>query len=315
MRLGALVLPALIVLVAPPQAHAQVPTRTVETFHGVGFAIDVSTSTRPTAQPDDVVARLMSFDLNKDGKIEKAELAERMYTVMDRGDVNRDGCLDRSELQTLANAKPAAAPVVRGFGHGNYVLGPAAEVSSRTHLEGAIDDLRLETGRKASALGIVTTFSQALDANAQTELLDVLKGILSPEQMTTFTRALEQERRMGAQRVEMNVSTKTGQEVRMVRFGSAAISERSVAGFKLAPEANGRAMAALKQYRDRLRPSETDRVELGRQLASVLTEEESGDFLAAIARQPVAEANGFFAMKTMLDSSVDGVVQGIVIKR
>ena len=311
MRLGPLVLPALIALVAPPQTHAQVPARSVETIHGGGFSIDISASARPTALPDDVVARLMSFDRNNDGKIEKAELAERMYTVMDRGDANRDGCLDRSELQTLAHAKPAA-PVVRGFGHGSYVVGPNAEVSSRLHLEGAIDDLRLEAARKATALGIVTTFSQALDTNAQAELLDVLKEILTPEQLTTFTRTLEQERRMGAQRV-VSFVTSPDQPAKIVRFGSLALSERSVATFKLGPEANGRAIEALKQYRSRLRPNETDRVELGRQLASVLTDEESQDFLAAIARQPVAEAGGFFAMK--VEGSLGGAVQGIVVKR
>jgi hypothetical protein len=312
MRLGPLVLPALIALVAPAQTHAQVPARSVETIHGGGFSIDISASARPTAQPDDVVARLMSFDRNNDGKIEKAELAERMYTVMDRGDANRDGCLDRSELQTLAHAKPAA-PVVRGFGHGSYVVGPNAEVSSRLHLEGAIDDLRLEAARKATALGIVTTFSQALDTNAQAELLDVLKEILTPEQLTTFTRTLEQERRMGAQRV-VSFVTSPDQPAKIVRFGSLALSERSVATFKLGPEANGRAIEALKQYRSRLRPNETDRVELGRQLASVLTEEESEDFLAAIARQPVAEAGGFFAMTKVVDS-LGGAVHGIVVKR
>ena len=72
-------------------------------------------------------------------------------------------------------------------------------------------------------------------------------------------------------------------------------------------------MAALKQYRSRLRPNETDRVELGRQLASVLTKEESEDFLAAIARQPVAAAGGF-AMKQVVGSQ-GGAVQAIVVKR
>jgi hypothetical protein len=313
MRLGPLVLPALIALVAPSQTYAQVPAKSVEAIHAVGFTIDIGTSTRPTAQPDDVVARLMSFDRNNDGKIEKAELAERMYTVMDRGDANRDGCLDRSEILTLANAKPAA-PVVRGFGHGNYVVGPAAEVSSRHHLEGALADLRLETARKATALGIVTTFSQALEAEAQAELLDALKESLNPEQLTTFTKALEQERRMGAQTVVMRTSADTDQQTKTVRFVSVAMSERSVASFRLAPEANGRAMAAVKHYRSRLRPNEADRVELGRQLASVLTTEESEDFLAAIARQPVTGASGFFAMKQTVDS-LGGVVDGIVIKR
>ena len=250
----------------------------------------------------------MSFDRNNNGTIEKAELAERMYTVMDRGDANGDGCLDRSELLTLATAKPAAA-AVRGFGHGSYMIGPDTEVSSRLHLEGALDDLRLEAARKEPALAIVTTFSQALDAAAQAELLDVMKAILSPEQLTAFTTALEQERRMGAQRVV----TSTDQQGKIVRFGSLAISERSVATFRLAPEANGRAMAALKHYRSRLRPNETDRVELGRQLASVLTKEESENFLAAIARQPVAAAGGF-AMKQVVGSQ-GGAVPAIFVKR
>ena len=308
MRLGPLVLLALIALVAPSQTQAQVPAPSVETIHGVGFSIGISASARPTARPDDVVARLMSFDRNNNGTIEKAELAERMYTVMARGDANGDGCLDRTELLTLATAKPAAA-AVRGFGHGSYMIGPDTEVSSRLHLEGALDDLRLEAARKAPALAIVTTFSQALDADAQAELLDVMKALINPEQLTTFTRALEQERRMGAQRVV----TSTDQQSKTVRFGVLAMSERSVATFRLAPEANGRAMAALKHYRSRLRPNETDRVELGRQLASVLTNEESENFLAAIARQPVAAAGGFAVMKMM--GAEGGVGQAIFVKR
>jgi hypothetical protein len=309
MRLGPLVLPALIALVAPPQTHAQVPAPSGRAIHLVDLPIDEAA--RPGAVANDVVTRLMSFDRNNDGKIEKAELAERMYTVMDRGDANGDGCLDRTELLSLARAKPAAA-VVRGFGHGNYVVGPDIEVSSRRHLEGALDDLRLGAARKEPALAIVTTFSQALDAEAQVELLDVMKAILNPEQLTTFTRALEQERRMGAHTVVTRMGT--DQEAKTVRIISRATGERSVAMFKLAPEANGRAMAALKQYRSRLRPDETHRVELGRQLASVLTKEESEDFLAAIARQPVAEAGGFLAMKQVVDS-LGGALHEIVVKR
>lgn len=306
MRLGPLVLLALIDLVAPTQTHAQVPAPSVQTIHGVGFAI--GESARPAALSNDVVARLMSFDRNNDGKIEKAELAERMYTVIDRGDANGDGCLDRSELLTLATAKPATT-VVRGFGHGSYTMGSDTEVSSRLHLEGALDDLRLEAARKAPALAIVTTFSQALDADAQAELLDVMKAILNPEQLAAFTTALEQERRMGAQRVV----TSTDQQGKNVKFRSLATSELSVATFRLAPEANGRAMAALKHYRSRLRPNEADRVELGRRMASVLTMEESEDFLAAIARQPVAAANGF-VIKGVIGSQ-GGVVPAIFVKR
>ena len=309
MRLGPLVLLALIALVAPSQTHAQVPAPPVETIHGVGFSNGISASARPTARPDDVVARLMSFDRNNNGTIEKDELAERMYTVMDRGDANGDGCLDRNELMKLATAKPATT-AVRGFGHGSYMIGPDTEVSSRPHLEGALDDLRLAAARKAPALAIVTTFSQTLDTNAQAELVDVMKAILTPEQQARFTTALEQERRPAAQRAE----TSTDQPMKAVKVGAIATSEFTVATFRLAPEVNGRAMAALKQYRSRLRPNEADRVELGRQLASVLTKEESEDFLAAIARQPVAAAEGFVVMKRMI-GSLDGAVQQVFVKR
>jgi hypothetical protein len=257
----------------------------------------------------------MSFDRNNDGKLEKAELAERMYTVMDRGDANGDGCLDRSELLTLATAKPAPA-AVRGFGHGSYMVGPDTEVSSRRHLEGALDDLRLEAARKEPALAIVTTFSQTLDTDARAELLDVMKTILNPEQLTTLTTALEQERRLGVERVMTSVErvmTSTDQQGKIVRFVLPGTIERSVATFRLAPEANGRAMAALKQYRSRLRPNETERVELGRLLASVLTKEESENFVAAIARQPVAAAGGL-VLRPVAGSQGD-VVPAVFIKR
>ena len=309
MRLGPLVVLALITLVAPSQTHAQVPAPSVQTIDGAAFSLGMVASARPAARPDDVVARLMSFDRNNNGTIEKAELAERMYTVMDRGDANGDGCLDRSELLKLATAKPPAA-AVRGFGHGSYMVGPDTEVSSRVHLEGALDDLRLEAARKERALAIVTTFSQTLDTDAKVELLDVMKTILNAEQLATFTTALEQERRLGAQRVVTTTDPQT--KVGKV-FHSLGTLERSLATFRLAPEANGRAMTAFKQYRSRLRPNEADRVELGRQLASVLTKEESENFVAAIARQPVTAAGGF-AMRQVVDSKV-GAVPAIFVKR
>ena len=39
MRLGPLVLLALIALVAPSQTHAQVPAQSLETINGVGFSL------------------------------------------------------------------------------------------------------------------------------------------------------------------------------------------------------------------------------------------------------------------------------------
>lgn len=298
MRLGPLVLLALIAVVAPSQTHAQVSAPPVQTAQGVGFSIAGAGPTRPTARPDDVVARLMSFDRNNDGKVQKAELAERMYTVIDRGDADGDGCLDRSEILTLATAKPAEA-AVRGFGHGRYMMGSETEVSSRRHLEGALDDLRIEGARKKPALAIVKAFTDTREADAEAELLNVMHSILGEEQVRIVTAALERQR-SGLQRLMSSSDprvTLVQSQLHLVALGDI---ERRVASFNLSPDVNGRATAALKHYRSRLRPNEADRAELGRQLASVLTREESEDFLAAIARQPVVAAGGFGTITRMM---------------
>ena len=62
---------------------------------------------------DDVVARIMAFDKNKDGKVTKDELPERMHDLIARGDTNKDGALDRDEIQKLAAAQ---LPGGGGFG-------------------------------------------------------------------------------------------------------------------------------------------------------------------------------------------------------
>src|SRR5262245_40774854 len=50
---------------------------------------------------DDVVARLMAFDKNKDGKITRDELPERMQFLIELGDTNKDGALDVDEIKKL----------------------------------------------------------------------------------------------------------------------------------------------------------------------------------------------------------------------
>src|SRR6516165_10712862 len=57
---------------------------------------------------DDVVARLMAFDKNKDGKLTKDELPERMHHLIALGDTNKDGALDKDEIRQLAITLAAA---------------------------------------------------------------------------------------------------------------------------------------------------------------------------------------------------------------
>ena len=46
--------------------------------------------------------RIMEHDKNADGKISASELPERMAGLMDRGDKNKDGFLEKSEIETLS---------------------------------------------------------------------------------------------------------------------------------------------------------------------------------------------------------------------
>ena len=48
-----------------------------------------------------MVARFMAVDKDNDGKVSKAELPERLQAMMDRGDANKDGFLDKEELAKL----------------------------------------------------------------------------------------------------------------------------------------------------------------------------------------------------------------------
>jgi hypothetical protein len=56
----------------------------------------------------------MTFDRNKDGKLTKKELPQRMHHLIDLGDTNKDGVLDRDELKKLAATLARAQPCFGG---------------------------------------------------------------------------------------------------------------------------------------------------------------------------------------------------------
>ena len=71
---------------------------------GVG---DEAPAAPPT--PDEMVATLMAFDKNTDGKLTKAEVPERMQGMFARADANHDGVLTADEIKTAAAAQPQPA--------------------------------------------------------------------------------------------------------------------------------------------------------------------------------------------------------------
>ena len=75
----------------------------------------------PTA--DELLATLLAWDKNKDGKLAKAEIPERQQGILDRGDTDKNGVLDAAELRKLTAdqaAAPPAPPVQRGPGRGGF---------------------------------------------------------------------------------------------------------------------------------------------------------------------------------------------------
>jgi hypothetical protein len=60
----------------------------------------------------DLVERIMSQDKDGDGKVTQAELPETMQRMLQRGDTNQDGAIDKTEAEAMANA------VIQGRGQG-----------------------------------------------------------------------------------------------------------------------------------------------------------------------------------------------------
>ena len=109
----------------------------------VHVVVQGTTTTLAKVSPDAVVARMMSFDKNNDGRIVKAELVERLHGIVARGDLNGDGALDRVELRAWRDAASPDRPV-----SGQLRVCRSVRDSSRTHIEDSLADLRLKGARK-----------------------------------------------------------------------------------------------------------------------------------------------------------------------
>jgi hypothetical protein len=151
---------------------------------------------------EDVVERIMSFDKNKDGKITKDELPERLQYLIEKGDTNKDGALDREEIRKLA------ADLERnrgGFGRGRAGRGrpgaPAAPGGLPLRvIERAVGDLKLSDAKKEQA-GVAVKESQEnvrkLTELARADLLLRMDEVLSEEEFQKFKTALDRQPAFG----------------------------------------------------------------------------------------------------------------------
>jgi hypothetical protein len=72
---------------------------------------------------EDVVNHILSFDKSKLGKVSKEDLPERLQYLVELGDVNKDGYLDRDEIGALADKLALKGPGGKG-GFGGPPGGP-----------------------------------------------------------------------------------------------------------------------------------------------------------------------------------------------
>ncbi len=142
-----------------------------------------ATKQQAGATADDVVVRLMQFDRNDDLKLTIDELPDRMKIQVVRGDRNDDLMLDVGEIRRLTGLRPqvlfpsdAQRVVIYGFGDAFGTL------SSRTHIENSIDDLRLapQTAAEAKriALAQADEFERSAGADGGQRLTDERRAVL-----------------------------------------------------------------------------------------------------------------------------------------
>jgi hypothetical protein len=265
---------------------------------GGGAALVVS-----LASAEHIVARMMSFDRDRDGKIAVSELPERMQGLVARADTSGDGTLDNAEIAKLANAPPAQED--RAFiNPGGYTFGDQVGLSSRAHVEGALEDLRLPDATKEKALAAARWFMDGLETNAAADLLNEMKPMLTKEQLADFRTTLA---KGGVAGGHFTFSRPGNGAVPTVITQSAV--EVHVARLSLPFAQSLHAKSALERYRSRLRLGDEERAALVEEMKGILSDEERDNFRAALERRPLVKAGGSSSFREFVKVGVAGTLQ------
>ena len=277
---------ALLMLVsAVSMASAQVPSEPavdrvpeLPTVRRFGSLSEIDHQTRVSA--NDVLARMMTFDRDRDGKVAAGELSERMQDLVARGDKSGDGALDESEIRLLATAKQFA---VRSFG--GYGFGDTTGLSSRHHIENSIDDLRLAPDTTSQAKRIALAFFDEFQAAAAANLRKALAPVI-PEQLLAQLEA-SLTRLNGVQTVVTQTAV-NGTRLLSVTTSAAAAPVNQL----LSSDQLGAVRVAADAFRAEQQFDDARRSQLVARLSSLLTEEEGDNLGAALARRPLVKGSG-----------------------
>src|SRR5262245_41112177 len=249
---------------------------------------------------DDVVGRLLSFDRNRDGKVARVELAERMQALVTRGDVDGDGALDRTEIGALVVPVPRPTFRVQAQTVGPYAFADQFQTSSRPRVDGAIDDLRLESWTRDRALAIADAYVETLEITASEKLLQRMEKVLTTVQIGEFRS------QMAAAEASAAAAVVAG------GFGSGNIVQKVdpagfIQRFRLPSPQQERAAAAAEEYRSRIRFDQPYHAELLDQLSAILNPEELGDLQAALQRRPLIATSNLVRLPAPRRAPVQGI--------
>jgi hypothetical protein len=298
--------PLFLLVLLPFTEMASAQTTQVNPAHPMAL-LAVNGASSVAADPELVVARLMTFDRDRDGLVVKSELPERMQNLI-AADASGDGALDRAEIRRLAAPvhMVAAAATVPAFaggrgGGGGYAFGDQVSLSTRSHVEGALDDLKVPAATRDQALGIIRPFMDRLEADASAALLKEVEGLLTSQQLQTFKLTIDRQLSNHEAQAPIVRTRPDGTKFQFfLRRGPDPA--QLIAVFGLQGEDAKAANDALDGFKARIRPGDADREALLAELDGILSPEELENFGAALQRRPLVKADGGLA----------GVVSGFV---
>ena len=243
---------------------------------------------------DQVTARLMTFDRNRDGRVAIEELSERIQGLVARGDLGGDGALDTLEIRTLVDFSQqvpttAQAPIfrmtIRAPQGGGYGFADEVGQTSRSHIENSIDDLRLSPWVNSEAKRLAAVFTEELDAAAFANFRQAVAPMLTGKQLATFEADVKRTMNSPA----FNASS----------------ADRAVGGFvvgdppdtilrrlQLTPEQTKTALSAIEAFKADRQLNDTRRATLVTRVSHLLIYEDRDDLRAALARRPLVKESG-----------------------
>jgi hypothetical protein len=260
---------ALLLAIIPSTASAQTP------------AMPVAQRLPSTSQvnADIVVARLMSFDRNEDGRVSSDELTERMRPVVARADTSGDGAIDAAEIRAVA------APAGRKGGSGaNYSFGDMVGLPILTRIANAIQDLCLPAaiGEQASRIG--EKYAREVEDAAFAKLREAVAPMLTETQLAEFEASVKSP---GASLVIVSTSTPGRgplQEV-VVISGVPTLLRR----YELPAQQQNAVRAAILAFNGDRQLDDARRSALMMRFEGVLSDAERDDLQAALARRPLVK--------------------------